>query len=463
MPNQANGPEPRGWVSRIIPILLFSDNWLSRIGIVLVTSATVFWLWMLGQGGTGAGYAGILQFVLLPVAFFVGLALIPAGVALDRRQRPKDAPGVAFSWKSEAAKKLLLFVGSVTIINVILGGAFSYQAVHYMEGNEFCGTACHSVMSPEFTAYKNTAPHSHVECVACHVGPGATNFVQAKLNGTRQLWMITTGKYARPIPEPVDRMHDTKEICGTCHSTSIDSPDKLRVVSKFSDDNQLTKTVLMMKIGGANSGKGIHGAHLGGGVNIRYASTADRSSFAWVSRTRAGTTDEYFAPGKNKDSLSGLVQKEMSCLDCHNRPSHRFELPDRAVDRAMLDGSIPTSLAAIKKNAVDLLKKEYSQPEAEITAALQSQYGRQKTEATAAAQTLAAIYVRNVFPQMKITWGTYPNHLGHTDSPGCFRCHGSDLAGANGKQIAQDCGSCHQMLAVDEASPKILEDLGAAQ
>ena len=276
MPNQANGPEQRGWVSRIIPILLFSDNWLSRIGIVLVTSATVFWLWMLGQGGTGAGYAGILQFVLLPVAFFVGLALIPAGVALDRRQRPKDAPGVAFSWKSEAAKKLLLFVGSVTIINVILGGAFSYQAVHYMEGNEFCGTACHSVMSPEFTAYKNTASHSHVECVACHVGPGATNFVQANLNGTRQLWMITTGKYARPIPEPVDRMHDTKEICGTCHSTSIDSPDKLRVVSKFSDDNQLTKTVLMMKIGGANSGKGIHGAHVGGGVNIRYASTAPR-------------------------------------------------------------------------------------------------------------------------------------------------------------------------------------------
>ena len=91
MPNHANGSEQRTWVSRIVPILLFSDNWLSRIGIVLVTSATVFWLWMLGQGGTGAGYAGILQFVLLPATFFIGLALIPAGVALGRRQRPKDA------------------------------------------------------------------------------------------------------------------------------------------------------------------------------------------------------------------------------------------------------------------------------------------------------------------------------------------------------------------------------------
>ncbi len=155
-----------------------------------------------------------------------------------------------------------------------------------------------------------------------------------------------------------------------------------------------------------------------------------------------------------------MKQREMSCLDCHNRPSHQFELPAAAVDKAMLEGGIPTSLPGIKKVAVDLLAKQYSEPEKAIAAALQSRY---KQPVELAAKTLAAIYTRNVYPQMNITWGTYPNHIGHTDSPGCFRCHGSDLTTSNGKQIAQDCSSCHQVLAVDEAAPKILEDLGTGQ
>ena len=464
MPDKANGSELRGWAARIIPILLFSDNWLSRAGIFLVTSATVFWFWMLGLGST-AGYTDIIQYVLLPALFFVGLALIPAGVAMDRRQRPSATAGVAdFSWKSEAAKKLLIFVGTATVLNVILGATFSYRAVHYMEGNSFCGTACHSVMSPEFTAYKATAAHSRVDCVACHVGPGAANFVEAKLNGTRQLLLIMTGHYQRPIAPPIDRMHAAKDTCGTCHSEITESPGKLKIKSKFSDEGQLTKTALVMKIGGAKSGKGIHGAHLGAGVKISYAAAAaDRSSFAWVSSTKAGVTDEYFAPGKNQASIAGLKQRDMSCLDCHNRPSHQFELPAAAVDKAMMEGTIATTLPGIKKVAVDLLGKQYKHPENEISAALQSHYKQSGAPLDLTAKTVAAIYSRNVYPQMNITWGTYPNHIGHTDSPGCFRCHGSDLTSSNGKQIAQDCSSCHQVLAVDEATPKILEDLGTGQ
>ena len=82
MPDKANGSEHRGWAARIIPILLFSDNWLSRTGIFLVTGATVFWFWMLGLGST-AGYTDIIQYVLLPAMFFLGLALIPARVLRD--------------------------------------------------------------------------------------------------------------------------------------------------------------------------------------------------------------------------------------------------------------------------------------------------------------------------------------------------------------------------------------------
>jgi hypothetical protein len=39
------------------------------------------------------------------------------------------------------------------------------------------------------------------------------------------------------------------------------------------------------------------------------------------------------------------------------------------------------------------------------------------------AREVLAVYSRNVFPEMKVTWGAYPNHIGHTDFTGCFRCH----------------------------------------
>ena len=37
-------------------------------------------------------------------------------------------------------------------------------------------------MQPEYTAYKDS-PHSKVDCVKCHIGPGASWFVQSKLSG----------------------------------------------------------------------------------------------------------------------------------------------------------------------------------------------------------------------------------------------------------------------------------------
>jgi hypothetical protein len=67
-----------------------------------------------------------------------------------------------------------------------------------------------------------------------------------------------------------------------------------------------------------------------------------------------------------------------------------------------------------------------------------------------------------VFPDLKVSWGTYPNNLGHADYPGCFRCHDESHATADKKTITQDCGACHQALAVEEASPEILKTLGVA-
>jgi hypothetical protein len=75
---------------------------------------------------------------------------------------------------------------------------------------------------------------------------------------------------------------------------------------------------------------------------------------------------------------------------------------------------------------------------------------------------LLAIYRHNVFPDLKVTWATYPNNLGHADDPGCFRCHDDCHATPDKKTITQDCNACHQSLAVEETSPEILKTLGIA-
>ena len=124
-----------------------------------------------------------------------------------------------------------------------------------------------------------------------------------------------------------------------------------------------------------------------------------------------------------------------------------------------------------RKNLVQLLKTSYSWSSAEaaetIPAALSSFYlqgypdvaAKQAPEIHAAGVALAAIYQRNVFPDLKVTWGTYPNNLGHTDAPGCFRCHDEAHLTADKKTISQDCSLCHQLVAVDEASPDVLKTL----
>jgi hypothetical protein len=44
---------------------------------------------------------------------------------------------------------------------------------------------------------------------------------------------------------------------------------------------------------------------------------------------------------------------------------------------------------------------------------------------------------------MNVKWGTYPDNLGHNDSPGCFRCHDDEHKTKDGRVIKQDCEQCH--------------------
>jgi hypothetical protein len=160
----------------------------------------------------------------------------------------------------------------------------------------------------------------------------------------------------------------------------------------------------------------------------------------------------------------------MDCIDCHNRPTHAFELPERAVDRAMVEGRISPALPYIKKKGVEVLRADYpdrATAEVRIPQTIGDYYREthpeayrtQRTQVEAAGASLLAIYRRNIFPEMRVTWGTHPNHIGHEDFLGCFRCHDESHKAKDGRTITQDCETCHSILAQEEANPAILKDL----
>jgi nitrate/TMAO reductase-like tetraheme cytochrome c subunit len=468
------------WRERLSPLLALSNNWISRAGVILVTSAAVFWLLLLPTylgGHAASAYLGILIFLILPVAFFGGLALIPLGIAWRRRRLGPQASlsetlGVGrLTWQNPDLRRLATFVGIVTVANVIIGANLSYRAVEHLDSVQFCGTTCHVVMKPEYTGYQNS-PHSKVTCAGCHIGPGASWFVQSKLSGVQQVFAVAFNTYERPIPTPVANLRPARETCEGCHWPDKWGGDRLRVVEHFSDEGTRTRSVLLMRIGGGSAtGKGIHSAHVGRGIRVRYGHTDEaRQNISWVEYERDGQKREYRAEGADPNAKMQL--RQMDCVDCHNRPSHTFEPAERALDRALSNGDVVATLPLIRKAALEIMKKPYATTEIaerEIPAAVKSFFQQQQpavfsqraAEVERSAKGVLAAWSKNVFPEMKITWGTYPNNLGHNDFPGCFRCHDDKHKTQDGaKTIGQDCNSCHSMLAMDEEKPKILNDLG---
>ncbi len=277
--------------SRPPVLVVLTSHWLSMLGVTLVTLAGFSWLFLLPSSLRGRPenpYIGLLTAVAIPVVFFTGLILIPIGIALGRKQLQS-----AFSseeTRSSAWRRAGLFFAVMTFANLVIGSQLSYRAVEHMDTVGFCGQTCH-VMKPEYTAHL-APPHQSVSCADCHVAPGATGWVKAKMAGTRQLIGVVLNNYPRPIASALEsnRLVSSAETCENCHARQKPLGSQLRVIPKFKDDegNTRTDTVLMMQAGGSTSG-GIHGAHLGPGVHIRYAAQdKKRETIPWVEYSKEG-------------------------------------------------------------------------------------------------------------------------------------------------------------------------------
>jgi hypothetical protein len=233
-------------------------------------------------------------------------------------------------------------------------------------------------------------------------------------------------RYERPIHAGSHSLRPSEDTCEQCHWPGKFQGDKLKVIRRYDEDEHNTEkvTVLMMHVGTK-----IHKAHVG--KNIEYiASDTARQDIPWVSANGSIY--------KTRD-IAG-ERRKMDCIDCHNRPTHAFDMPAPAVDAAMESGELDRSIPFVKRDAVLALT------------------GKKSLETAPSA--VKRIYARNIYPKMMISWGTYPNNIGHDSSSGCFRCHDENHKNDSGKTITQDCSTCHEPLVVGEQKPEILKQLG---
>jgi len=457
---------------------------ISLVGAAITTASAVLIITLFAIelfGFVGNPYVGILAYLILPGIFLVGLALIPVGIArqrkLDRLAVAAGQPPPAFpviDLNTEKTRKLVLTFVLLSMVNVVILAMATYKGVEVMDSTEFCGATCHTVMQPEYTAYKRSA-HSRVKCVSCHIGPGADWFVKSKLSGAQQLLAVAFKTYPTPIPTPVHDLRPARETCEQCHWPTKFIGDRLKVITHHADDEANTplKTVLLLRVGGLTAGasRGIHW-HVDPRNTLRYRSDESREKIYEIELTdENGNVKTYLPPDLPEDaSEQEGTWRVMDCVDCHNRPSHVFRLPDQEVDRAINDGQISRSLPFVRREGIRVLRGEYASTEEadrEIDAQIDAFYRENYAEVfeqqgklvEQARQALKTIYHSNVFPLMKLNWGNYPEHIGHTVTDGCFRCHDDERKTADGAVISQDCFTCHAVLAIEEENPEILATL----
>ena len=461
---------------------------LSLLGAALTTASAVVILaiFLFGLAGfEGGPYSGILAYLVLPGFFVLGLAMIPIGLRLQRRREAIAAAGGApvkglpvIDLNVPRVRRSFLTFTGLTVANVMILGLVGYKGIETLDSTPFCGQACHSVMDPEFTAYSRS-PHARVHCVDCHIGPGADWFVKSKLSGAWQVVSVNLNLYPRPIPTPVHNLRPARETCEQCHWPEKFVGDRLRVRTHYDEDEANTekKSVLLVKVGGlkrqddvaGSISQGIHW-HIDRNIQIRYLSDESRENIYEVEMKRADGSIEKYAREKKPEAGEKTEWRTMDCVDCHNRPTHIYRLPQNELDAAIEVGKIDRSLPFIKREGMKALQVDYPSHEAakkgiaqQIAAFYAASYPEvarsKQAQVEAAGKELGFIYSVNVFPSMNIKWGTYPNHIGHQDFPGCFRCHDDELKSASGRKIEQDCTQCHSLLAMEEENPEILAQL----
>ena len=458
--------------TRTVPL---SRNLLSEIGvgIAVVGLANLAFLIYLDSTGTHSNpYLGILTWIVAPAILIFGVAVFLLGLWRERRRRRQQAPGEVPEYprvdlNERRTRLILIWTAIGLIIFVTMSVIGSYQVYHYTESDAFCGTMCHSVMHPEYTAYQQS-PHARVGCAGCHVGPGAGWFVKSKLSGAYQVYSVIAKKYPKPIPTPVQNLRPAQQTCEQCHWPEKFFGAQLKVFDHYAYDEESTPrhVNLLIKTGGgspeAGQTVGIHW-HMNIANEVTYVAEDKQRQvipYVRVLNRKSGQITEYRAEGsKLTDAqIAAAPKRTMDCVDCHNRPTHIYRSPDASVDKALRAGRIDRTLPFIKQQAVTLLAADYASTAKAVPAIRDGLetfyrdnhaevYAAKRQQIAGAAAELQQIFQTTRFPEMKVDWRTHADNVGHMRTQGCFRCHDDQHVSSDGKRLSKDCNLCHTVLA----------------
>jgi len=461
-------------------MLLRNPISLAGVALAIVSIANIFLFFLIDQIAVKPSpYIGILAYMVSPAFLVLGLLMMLAGILLERK---KNVVATEFypriDLNDRAQRSAVVSFMTFLIVFVMVSAAGSYKAYEYTDSVQFCGQLCHTVMNPEFTAYQ-LSPHARVACVDCHVGSGATWYVKSKLSGARQVYAATFNTFPRPIPTPVHNLRPAQDTCEQCHWPKKFYGGQLKVFNHYANDekNTLRQIRMLIKTGGGDPAtggfEGIHW-HMNISNRIDYvAADEKRQIIPYIHvEDQEGRITEYYAKDSTltKDQIKAQITKgashHMDCVDCHNRPTHIYVPPDSAVDQSLLARRLDTSLPFIKQQAVTVLTADYKTTDAAmqgIASGLQDFYEKKypdiakskQLEIRNAVVEVKEIFKRTTFPEMKLSWQTHPNNLGHFYYSGCFRCHDGQHVSADGKVISKDCNQCHTLMSETENTTSV--------
>ena len=443
----------------------FFGVYVAIISIFLI----LFTLLLMFSFKSPSPYIGIFAYMVFPAFFTLGVFIFLYGMRRESLRRRKLGVDEALPYprldlNDPKTRK--------TFSYAIIGGSFlaillafiSYHAFLYTETVSFCGQLCHTVMQPEYVSYE-ASPHARVPCVDCHVGAGASWYVKSKISGARQVLAVMLNTYPRPIPTPIENLRPARETCEECHWPAKFFGTQLMQIPHFRYDEQNTPEQISLGIKtGGGSGQlgenaGIHW-HMITENKVHFIATDRKEQeIPWIRSSRQdGTEDVYITTDYKGDpeELASREKREMDCMDCHNRPTHIYEPPDAAVDKAMASYFISRTLPWVKKVVVDALVVDYPSREkaieglrTDIATFYRDKYPHvyksRKADVDKAIDTAINIYDQSVFPDMKVNWKTYATNIGHRNWPGCFRCHDGKHVTKNGKVLTTECTTCHTM------------------
>jgi nitrate/TMAO reductase-like tetraheme cytochrome c subunit len=447
------------------------NNWISAIGAVIAVGALFSFallVWMDFTQEEKNPYLGIFTYLVAPGFLITGLTTIFFGAWAQRRWALKHAATMPDKWRLDFSdgkqRRLIVLFGCGAAVFLLLSVFGSYQTYHYSESVQFCGQVCHSAMNPEFVTYQRGA-HARVDCVECHVGSGAGNFLKAKINGTHQLIAYTLDNYNRPIGTPVKNLRPARDTCEKCHwPEKLHGNVELNLTHFLSDKKNTPYTARMLlhvnqSAPGGHAG-GIHW-HVSETDRVEYfAADTKRQDIPWIRVTnlKDGTARIF-----RTDSFTGEPPADkirvMDCMDCHNRPAHVFPAANDVVEQSMASGALSANLPNIKRVAVQAMTQKEISNDAEapqkIADFIRAKYSAPSLagELPGAIAEVQKIFATSIFPERKADWRVYPNNIGHKDWAGCFRCHDEKHKTSTGAKVgSSDCTSCHTIIAQGKGS-----------